>query len=340
MTLDSFVTWYLLRIFWTILFFFLFHLSSGQVDPLFSMYLNNTVMVNPAYAGSHEAIRLSALQRWQWVGIEGAPSTSSFTASVPVRDLNLGTGVSMLNDEIGPVSSSSFAFDFAYHLKLSEEQVRVSISSKNISSYSNRYRDELKGIYLSFGFKLGLNFNRINFGKLHSTTSYDPALLSGINNRTKLNLGFGLYLYSARYYLGLGVPRLFYKVMDYEFLNQPKINFRNQPIYLNGGIVMDLNPQFKFKPTFMLRYVNGIPPSLDLNADFIYENSFSFGFGARLGESVNFMMAYWIHDYVSFAYNYDLPVFNTSLLNGGTHEISITVELKYKKTDTPCQTYF
>ena len=319
---------------------FITHLASAQKDPLFSLYLNNTVVVNPAYAGSRESVRLAAVQRWQWVGLEGAPATTSFSANLPLRDSKVGLGLSLLNDEIGPTNSTAFSFDLAYHLKLSEDQVTSIFRTKKGKGNLIRRRKELKGVFLSFGFKTGLDFTKVALDKLRSTIVNDPALLESLNNKVRLNLGLGVYLYSARYYLGFAVPRIFSKQMDYENQNGSVISFKERPIYLNGGFVMDLNPNYKFKPSFMLRFIHGVQPSLDLNASVIFQDIFSFGLGHRLGESINAMFSYRFLEEINLAYNYDFSYINLSGFNASTHEISFSLDLKYKKTDTPCQTYF
>ena len=59
-----------------LLLFLTFNISAyAQQDPLFSQYMFNKLVVNPAYAGSREVFTADLLNRYQWVGIEGAPKT-------------------------------------------------------------------------------------------------------------------------------------------------------------------------------------------------------------------------------------------------------------------------
>ena len=85
----------------------------AQQDALYTHYMYNTLAVNPGYAGSRDALTLTALGRFQWVGFKGAPMTQTFTAHTPIRGKNIGLGLSMVNDKAGPVNNTSVYVDFA-----------------------------------------------------------------------------------------------------------------------------------------------------------------------------------------------------------------------------------
>ena len=68
----------------------------AQFEPQFTQYMFNEMFINPAYAGSREHIALTALYRNQWVGIEGAPKTQTFSVHAPLRNEKIGLGFSIL----------------------------------------------------------------------------------------------------------------------------------------------------------------------------------------------------------------------------------------------------
>ena len=70
----------------------------AQQDAQFTQYMHNTININPAYAGSRGAMSIFGLYRTQWVGLDGAPETSSFSVNTPVGN-NIGLGVSLINDK-------------------------------------------------------------------------------------------------------------------------------------------------------------------------------------------------------------------------------------------------
>ena len=82
------------------LFFFVL-VASAQQDPQFSQYMFNELYSNPGYAGSNNAICATALNRTQWAGFEGAPSTTSLSVEAPVSLLHGGLGLNVLTDGIG-----------------------------------------------------------------------------------------------------------------------------------------------------------------------------------------------------------------------------------------------
>ncbi len=61
----------------------LFALSSisgfSQQDAQYTQYMYNTININPAYAGTREVLSIFGLHRTQWVGLDGAPVTNTFS---------------------------------------------------------------------------------------------------------------------------------------------------------------------------------------------------------------------------------------------------------------------
>src|SRR4029078_9381943 len=85
------------RLYLTMLFGFLFVAAHAQYEPMFTQYMFNETFINPAYAGSHENISASVLDRNQWVGIDGAPKTQTFNIHGATGNRKIGLGLSILN---------------------------------------------------------------------------------------------------------------------------------------------------------------------------------------------------------------------------------------------------
>ena len=96
------------------------HLYAQQA-PMYTHYMYNTLVVNPGYAGSRDALTVTALHRSQWVSFAGAPKTQTITMHAPLRSQHLGVGLSVLNDKIGPGNNTSIIADFAYRMNLSKK---------------------------------------------------------------------------------------------------------------------------------------------------------------------------------------------------------------------------
>ena len=80
--------------------------ASAQQDPHYTQYMYNMNVINPAYAGSKENLSIGLLYRKQWVDIDGAPSTGTFSGHSPVGK-NVGLGLSAITDQIGPVKETT-----------------------------------------------------------------------------------------------------------------------------------------------------------------------------------------------------------------------------------------
>ena len=140
-----------------ILLIFLFALSSNaQQDPQYTQYMYNMNVINPAYAGSVEGIGIGMLYRNQWEGLEGAPTTGTINIHSSIGK-NVGLGVSVISDDIGPVKETNIYADFSYTL--------------NLSNSNN----------LAFGLKAGFTTHDIGLIGLDIIHPNDPFFANNIN---------------------------------------------------------------------------------------------------------------------------------------------------------------
>ena len=95
---------------------------SAQQQAMFTEYQFNEVTLNPAYAGSHEVISATAVARRQWQGIEGAPSTLSFNAHSPLRNENIGLGISVVYDELTINKNLNLYGSASYKISFTKEK--------------------------------------------------------------------------------------------------------------------------------------------------------------------------------------------------------------------------
>ncbi|HMV24589.1 MAG TPA: PorP/SprF family type IX secretion system membrane protein, partial [Saprospiraceae bacterium] len=71
----------------------------SQQDPMFTKYMFNSLWYNPAYAGSQDHMSISLIHRSQWIGLQGAPTTQTFTIHTPLRNDKVGIGFNLVNDK-------------------------------------------------------------------------------------------------------------------------------------------------------------------------------------------------------------------------------------------------
>jgi type IX secretion system PorP/SprF family membrane protein len=274
---------------------------NAQQDPMYTHYMYNTLMVNPGYAGSRDALTVTALDRMQWVDFKGAPSTQTLTIHTPLRDQHIGVGLSVLNDKIGPTNNTSVYADFAFIMELTQK-------SK-----------------LALGLSAGANIFQANLNTLELDQQSDPVFLSNINNQVTPNFGFGAYYSRERFYAGISVPNLLqnsYTVKNEVSVNNTLIAKQQRHYFFIAGTVLKLTDNFAFKPTTLIKVTNGAPVEIDITPSFIIMKKLMLGVMYRSGDAVGGLVGLDITDQLHLGYSYDWSYgLRTFKYNQGSHEI-------------------
>jgi type IX secretion system PorP/SprF family membrane protein len=244
--------------------------SLAQQDAQYTHYMYNTININPAYAGSRGVMSIFGLYRTQWVGLDGAPDTGAFSINTPIANSNLGLGLSVVDDRIGPVTEDAISADVSYTIPMSET-----------------YK-------LSFGVKGTANLFSLDQNKLNPEDRTDP-LLQGYNTFSP-NVGAGVYLHSNKFYLGISVPHFlqtkrFNKVQD----NDYTVFVERMNGYLIGGYVFDIGSNVKFKPAFLAKAVQGSPLQLDLTGNFLLYEKLTLGAAWRWDAAVSALVGFQVN---------------------------------------------
>ncbi|NRD24692.1 type IX secretion system membrane protein PorP/SprF [Winogradskyella litoriviva] len=282
----------------TVLILVLGLLSHAQQDPQYTQYMYNMSVLNPAYATDDDSVmNLGLLYRSQWARSIGGPTTGTFFAHSVITD-RLEGGISFIHDEIGDVVKQTNAYaDIAYVLPIGQKNK------------------------LSFGVKAGATFFSTNFdGFVYSDPLPDSAFEENIN-QTLPNIGAGLFFFSDRYYLGLSAPNL----LETEYLQEDSgvvtQGVDKVHVFFTGGYVLNFGENYKFKPAFMAKHVDGAKLSLDLTANVLIHNKVEFGVGYRLDDSISGIMNFSMSDAMRIGYAYDHTLSNLGRFNSGSHEI-------------------
>jgi len=268
----------------------------AQQEAMFTHYMYNTLAINPAYAGSRNALTVTALYRSQWVSFPGAPVTQTVTLHSPCYRNAVNLGLSVLNDKIGPVNNTSFFLDYAYRIKLSKK-------SK-----------------LAFGLKLGLNTYAIDLNGLRSTDNTDVSAQAA-DNSILPNVGFGIYYSRPSLYAGISTPKLFQNGYSYDNIST-KLSTEQRHYYLISGGLIRLNPDWELKPTGFVKITKGAPIEADVTTEVLYLERFSLGVMGRSGDAIGFLAGVGITDQLTVGYSFDWSfVNNTAKYNYGSHEV-------------------
>ncbi len=288
---------------------------NAQQDPHYTQYMYNLSVVNPAYAGSKENLSGGLLYRKQWVEIEDAPTTGTFFLHSPVGK-NVGLGLSVISDKIGPVEENNVYADFSYTLNMGGEH------------------------RLAFGLKGGASFHKVGLLDLVNPTlpdAGDEAFSSNTSN-TFINLGTGLFYYTNKYYVSLSVPNML-KSTHLDF-NGRKYGTETLHYFLTGGYVFDINENLKFKPFAMVKSALNAPTSVDVSTNFLFNNKFEIGATYRLEDSFGAMVNYAITPNLRLGYAYDHIVSDLNVVTPASHEFMLLFDLNFPKKVSQSPRYF
>lgn len=286
----------------------------AQQLPQFTQYMYNTISINPAYAGSREALSIVGLHRSQWVGFKGGPITQTLSIHTPLRKNRIGLGLSFIEDDLGPQNFSYLYADFSY-------TIPISTDSK-----------------LAFGLKGG--FTGFTFDTDFRLDNDTDTFIYGVEDRWSPNMGAGIYWHSSKWYLGLSAPRIFNsdynRAKEYEALE--RISY-----YFTGGYVFNFTDKLKFKPAFLIKATNGAPISYDLTANFLFNEKFWLGGSYRINEktaAIGGIIDFQVSRQLRVGYAYEKPISDIARYTSGTHEVLLMYEFKFISSKLKSPRYF
>jgi type IX secretion system PorP/SprF family membrane protein len=285
--------------------------AHAQQDPQYTQYMYTMTVINPAYAGSQGDLALGLLYRSQWANVQDAPKTATFSANSPVGK-NVGVGLSIVSDKIGPVDENNVYADFSYTVKLGGQHK------------------------LAFGLKAGATFQKIglfdDIGNGFVIDANDEAFSENTTN-THLNVGAGVFYYTDNYYVSFSIPNMLNSTYLDVTNNGQEYKYGTDVMhyFLSAGYVFNLSPQIKFKPSFMLKSAFDVPASLDVSANFLFFEKFELGATYRLDDSVGAMANFAITPSLRIGYAYDYVTSELNITTSGSHEIMLLFDLNFPK---------
>lgn len=285
-----------------ILFVVITPLLMAQQEGLYTLYMYNTSAINAGYTGSKAGSELILHHRSQWGGIDGAPQTTYLGFETALPKYDLGLGVNVRYDELGPLAETEIAINVAYHLQ-------VGIDS-----------------HLAFGLKGIGNMFQVDFSKLNVYNPQDPYFLLDVDQKFTPDWGMGFYYYTSNYYAGVSATTL---LQNSHFKSSVNTLKGSDEIHYYGmaGYLLPINSMFLVKPALLTKYVSGASAQIDLSANVLYKELLVVGGAYRVGAAVSWLMGFYISPtlFVGYAYDYD-----TSLMryrSRGSHELFIKFDL-------------
>lgn len=292
----------------------------AQQSSLYTMTLWNQLIVNPAYAGTRDALSASLVSRHQWVGFDGAPSTQVLSVHTPLPNDNVGLGLSVINDHIGVTNNTGVFGDFSYKIRVTEKA------------------------RLSLGLRAGFNIFQADLRSEDAIEINDPAFEKNVENQLNPNFGLAAYYYSDRGYVGISVPELLQNKFNAgNYNNDSDLDESARHMYLLAGYVFSLSSDsasLMFKPTTVVRYLQDAPVSFDVTANFLIKQKLWLGAGYRYKDSFSGIISFRFTDHLQAGYSYDFGISDLSSYHNGTHEIMISYDFFKQEIKTMNPRYF
>ncbi len=283
---------------------------NAQQLPQYTQYMLNEMAINPAVAGKDEFADVRSNNRYQWIGITDAPRTYMLTLHGPIKDKNMGLGMHLYTDIVGPTRRTGLNASYAYHLKLK------------------------KDLFLSMGLTAGIMQWGIDGHKLKLHDSGDENLLVSYQTTYVPDFGTGLYFHKKDvFYFGLSVPQIYQAPIGL-YPNSSTTSKLVSHFNLNGAYKFELNDDFKIEPSFLLKYASPAPPKIDGGVRLIYQEQIWLGGAYRHNDAFTALIGYFYKNYLMIGYSYDFTTTNIKRYTTGTHEIMLGLRFSRKQAAT------
>jgi type IX secretion system PorP/SprF family membrane protein len=294
---------------------------TAQQVATYAQYMFNTLAINPAYAGQHEALSATVLARFQNVGLPGAPNTQTFSAHSPLLNKRIALGMLVIHDQLSVINQTGVHFQYAY---------RIPINPKNKSS-------------ISFGLQAGLSMYNAAYTKLdiYSNTNPnappDPAFSQDVRE-SRPNMGAGIF-YSTQYaYFGFSMPHMLNNV--FERGEEFETVYQSKPLIFTGGYVFTLNRMLKLKPNFLFKVLDGRPVEFDINANLLFDEVLWVGVSYKSSQQVALLTQLQLNDQIQFGYSYSITAGPIRTVELGSHEVMLNYRFRFNKKGVVSPRYF
>ncbi|MEM0999378.1 MAG: type IX secretion system membrane protein PorP/SprF [Bacteroidota bacterium] len=279
----------------------------AQQDPMYSQYMFNRLVLNPAYAGARAQMSVVALARRQWIDIEGGPRSETFSVHTPTADERHGLGFTVVNDRVGFTSNTSVAFNYAYRIPMG-------------------------GGNLALGLNFGMNSYWVRLSEVATWDPGDNAFNNGADfQRWQFVAGPGVYFQNQQFYLGASAPNIvphrLYDPFYEELISADRVHY----VFL-GGVMLKLSRNIDFRPSFTLRATRTAPLGVDLSAAFLLKDRLWVGASFRPGNAWVFMTEIFLTKMIRLGYAYDYSLTEARSLFGNTHELMLGIDFGFART--------
>ena len=277
----------------------------AQQESMYTQYMFNRLIVNPAYAGAKDGLNLTGLYRHQWTGFtpfNGDPRNLTFSAHGPIMDGKSGLGGFVNSDWNGVIQKNTFGVAYAFRFRLG------------------------KTGSVSLGLNAAFQQYKFNAFQRNPLDKYDPSLPNGSSTAYNPNLGAGLFYNTGKLYAGLSVQNLMETNINIlKNTDVDKAKYRNH-IYFTGGYDIRISNDFLISPSLFIRYVAKTPVQFDINCNFTFVDRIWVGATFRYKDALAGLIGFHLNPNMRIGYSYDYSFFGLNRYNTGTHEVMVSYD--------------
>jgi len=277
--------------------------------PVYSQYLQNGLVINPAYAGAREVLSTFLSYRMQWMGTSGSPLIQSLSFHSPMKNEKVALGLVAQFMQYGVTKSTSIYANYAYHIRLKRGK-------------------------LSFGMKAGTDISNTDYTGLLLNDPDDPVFKTNDRAFVLPNVGAGIYYFEDRFFAGFSIPSFFSYRRSGTGTIVPYHGFNQYDFLFSAGAVVSIAPVLKFKSSILIDYSMQNTKKLtqlDINGNFIIADLIWAGGSWRVSEQVAVgILQFQINQQLMLGLSYDYPVGRMNTFSKGSSELILRYEFRYK----------
>jgi type IX secretion system PorP/SprF family membrane protein len=278
----------------------------SQQDPLSSQYMFNTMSFNPGIAGTSGMICATALNRQQWLGFKGAPSTTVFHVTAPISPFRIKSGVGLLlvSDNIGFDKDINISAAYSYLMDVGMGKLGIGINLGIIN----------KALEPAWSIPTGDGFTQ---------AAEDPLIPVNKESVIAFDAGIGAYYKTEKYYAALSVTHINQPKVKFTKDNSTAITYISRHYYLTGGYTFQLtNPSFELLPS-VFAYSDGKIVQFNVTSLVRYNKKVWGGVSYRAGDALSGIVGFELYNGIRIGYSYDFPLSDIRKNTSGSHEFMV-----------------
>lgn len=293
----------------------------AQQVPIYSQYMMNKYLINPAYAGSQGYTSYNLTSRQDMLGFDNAnaPMTQAISAETRILQSSfltkarliknrnrkkrpsgrVGLGGYLFNDRNGMINRTGLQGTYAYHIPIGEGQ-------------------------LSFGASGTIYQFRINKDELNLADQYDK-LIDGRDNTMFIpDASAGVFYQYQNFKVGISTKNLFQSVLKFGS-DESFSNYRlRRHHYLMSSYRYDIGEGYQIEPSLLLRTTERMNFKADISVKGYYKNNYWLGLTYRTNSAIISMVGVKVGK-IYFGYAYDYSLKEIQNITYGSHEIMIGI---------------